>query len=239
MANDMFKLPGQVGEGPLNDALRIADSFQYTPEKQPAPFQFIKDIENGMDASVEAALELSRKKSKFGWMNSRLQLEGITKTESEMIGELFGKGKGHRFWFEHRSPTAHAFESNVGHWYHTRPVIYTNGKVGELTLHYLTSPDRIEKRWNGGTYPIDIAELQDFCRAVLAARDLTREKLYPLDDSIHELELEIEEEHIVQPTTEEKMFSQAAVQRMIDEYRAKQALENTNNDNKNDYDLAA
>jgi hypothetical protein len=241
MANDQYRIPGQVGEGPLQDAIRIADSFQYTPEKQPETFQFLKNIETEWYASREAALELSRAKSKgkltsFGWIRPALQLGDLMKMESEMNGELFGKDSGHRFWLDHKSTAYYGQQNTIGDWYHAQPAVLPNGKPTEVVLHYKTTPNQIEKLYNGNSYALTLEEIQNFCHAVIAARDLTREKMYPLDDSIHDLEVEIEEEQIIAPTTEEVMFSQAAVQRMIDEYRAKKALEN---DDKDDYKLAA
>jgi hypothetical protein len=241
MANDQYRIPGQVGEGPLQNAMRIADSFQYTPEKQPEPFQFLKDIEQEWYASREAAVELSRAKSKgklasFGWIRPPLQLGDLLEMESELNGELFGKDSGHRFWLDHKNTNVHGVHNQIGDWYHAQPAVFPNGKKTEIVLHYQTSPNRIEKLYNGASYALTLEEIQNFCRAALAARDLTRERMYPLDDSIHDLEAEIEEEQIVAPTTEEVMFSQAAVQRMIDEYKAAKALEN---DHKDDYNLAA
>lgn len=245
MANDMYGIPGQVGGGPLKDALRIADTLQYTPEKQPGAFQFFKERENRIFSYRDAALALNQERNKgvlsaFGWRRPSMQMADLIKRESQIGGELYGTGRGTqegwRFWLEHKGTSQYVTQNNIGDWYFTRPIQYADGTTAEVVLHYATEPSEVVKLYDGKPYPLSIAELETFCQLVDRYEAAVRQELYPLDDSIHDLENEIEEEHIVAANTEEKMFSHAAVQRMIEEYRAKQALQN---DTKNDYDLAA
>lgn len=245
MVNNVFGIPGQVGEGPLQDVMRVADAVQYTPETQPGAFQFFKERENRIFSYRDAAVALNQERNKgvlsaFGWLRPSMQLADLIKLESEIGGELYGKGfgkeQGWRFWLDHKGTSPYVTQNNIGDWYFTQPVQLADGKMSEVILHYATQPTEVVKLHNGKPYPLSIAELETFCQLVERYEEAVRRELYPIDDSIHDLENEIEEEHLVAAGTQDKMFSHAAVERMIEEYKAKQALEN---DSKNDYDLAA
>lgn len=234
MANDRYHIPGQVGESPLHDALRIADAAQYTPESQPAAFQFLKDIEHGRYTAREATLELSKNNKSglsFG-LKRRVSMDRLMKEESALGGEVFGKGKGYLFWLDHKN-TGHTTDNQVGDWYFAEPM-QQNNKQTFKTIHYITQPDGIEKRFDGATYAMSIKETQDFINAIYAYLERTR-GLYPMDDMLYDLQTEMKEESLVHRTPEEQLADQAIIRQLYDNYRRQHHSENK----KDDYDLAA
>lgn len=242
MINDRYHIPGQVGEGPLQDALRIADTVQYTPENQPAAFQFLKDIEHSRYTAREATLELSRKNSKSGLsfgLKRRVSMDRFMKQESEVGGNVFGEGKGYLFWLDHKN-TGHTLENQVGDWYFAEPLQQPNGKQTFKTLHYISRPDGVEKRFNGATYAMSIKETQDFIQAVHAYIQRTR-AMYPVDDILSDLQQEMREEQVVVPTAEQKRSDQAIIRELFDNYRRQKLTQQSPSfdDKKLDDDLAA
>jgi hypothetical protein len=233
MANNQYNIPGQVGEGPLQEALHIADTVRYTPESQPAPFQFLKQIEQDRYTAREATLELNRKKSSSGLsfgLGRRVTLEKLMRQESELGGTIFGKEKGFLFWLDHKN-TSNAQQNQIGDWYLAQPQ-FINGKKSLNVTHYLTTPYTIEKRFAGASYPVSIKETQDFLRAVDASMEVTR-PLYVMEEMLYDLTNEIKEENTPHLSVEEKMANEAIVQQMYANHQQRK------NDEHSDYDLAA
>lgn len=242
MIDNQYHIPGQVGEGPLQDALRIADTFQYTPETQPAAFQFLKDIEHSRYTAREATLELSRKNSKSGLsfgLKRRMSMDRFMKQESELGGNVFGKDKGYLFWLDHKN-TGHTAENQVGDWYFAEPIPQATTKQALKTIHYISRPEAIEKRFDGATYAMSIKETQDFIKAVYAYIERTR-TLYPVDDVLSDLQQEMREEQMIVPTAEQQRSNQAIVRELYDNYNRQKAAQpqNPSDTKKDDYDLAS
>jgi len=159
------------------------DAQQYTPETQPAAFQFIKDIENRLDSYRYTAIEIEE--AKRPWLKSMkslilspkpLMAEFIEK-ESKIGGRLLQKQDSKhelRFWSE-------------GHeWFFG----WTDGKavsIADSAVHYQVSPTNIQKSYQGGVVPFTPGEGAHFVNAVQAYEHAVRHELYPVDDTLVDL----------------------------------------------------
>lgn len=241
MANDEYQFPRQSGEQPLQEALRIADEFQYSPERQPEAYRFIKDIEDRIHSYRRTAIEIDQKRepglieSVFGIRRQKVTLTNLIEQEAHIGGQLFGPND--RFWMSHKGTAPHAGHNNLGDWFHVREHVDANNrKTGETTLHFETHPTHLVKLHNG--YPIDpvVSELQTLAHAMELYEERVREALYPLDQEIFDLMREAESDAIVIPDTVEEMFGKEIVDRVVAEYKAKLAARDTTS---GDYTLAA
>lgn len=270
MANDQFHLPGysleqqspqpieepreQMQRGPIADALRFADSMQYTPEKAPETFRFINDIANEIYSYRETALEADRKKSRgvlgaFGWLRKELtEAEIIDGVESTLV---YGKDSDKRFWLGSKDEVqAGSRGTNVGevaHFWFMQTKEMPNGTTDKTVIHYENHPSTFTKWFNHKPYPVMLNELGDFIDTAKRYRDLVCEKLSPVDASLHDLQDEIEQDERIVSRNKEVMFSKTAIDRMVAEHRAKlaaqEAMQQTetaqHRNQQNDYDLAA
>lgn len=234
MANDQFQLPG---ERPLQQALQTADSFQYSPERQPEPYQHIKDIENRIHSyrrtalEIEARRKLSILETILGVRHQKVTLEGLIEQESRIGGELFGPHN--RLWLSHKGSTPFSSQNNLGDWYHVQETVDAFGRKNETTLHFETHPSHITKIHNAQRVDLRITELEILTRAIELYEENVRERLYPFDQEIHDLVAEMDEEASDVREKVEDAFGQEAVARVLAEYRAKKGL------SRDDYDRAA
>lgn len=248
MANDTYHIPGS-SEKPLQEALTIADSFQYSPEKQLEPYRFIKDIEEKIYSYRETALALDAKRKQgflgaIGLTRQPLTMTDLIEKEAQIGGEIFGKGKGYRLWLDHKGSSPYIHNNDIGDWYHTRPNTDGISKDPEITLHFESHPTHFWKLYEGKSYALTVAETETICDAIARYEEAIR-VIYPFDEEIHNLEQEIEEE-IIQaqadlPETREQRASREAVEEVIKRYEASvQAKQNVlKNEAKDNYDLAA
>lgn len=241
MVNDQFQFPRQSSERPLQEALRIADSFQYSQERQPEAYRHIKDIEDRIHSYRRTALEIEQRREPgfieafFGIKRQKVTLEDLIEKESYIGGKLFGPHD--RLWLSHKGATPHATHNNLGDWFHVREHYDTSGrKIGDTTLHFETHPTHLVKLHDGR--PIDpmLSELETLTRAIGLYEERIREELYPLDQEIYDLMSESDGEDIVVPNTVEEMFGKETVARVVAEYKAKKGIKD---DPQNDYRLAA
>lgn len=157
MANDQFQIPNSP-EHSLHEALRIADSFTYTPELQPEAFQFIKDIEARIQEYRDTAVTLEAKNVPWrralrSYVRSpKSPIERLVEKEAVIGGGLFKKAptvSHQRFWFhdEHRGKGDWFFES-----------IDINRQA--TTLQFQTTSSTIEKLKDGAPVPFSDGELE-------------------------------------------------------------------------------
>lgn len=191
MAKDQFIIPGSQNEtSPLNEALRIADAAQYSPETQPAAFGFIKNIEDKIDSYRETALELGIVKKKM-WVraiepfvvNTKSPHDQLIEKESRIGGTLYPSIPDARFWLNKRHEEDPA---GVRNWLFS----YTNPQTKQLeAIVYQTKPggEAIEKVYAGLPRPLTDEEAKNFVDAVQMYKQRVRHELYLLDDVIEEL----------------------------------------------------
>lgn len=241
MANDQFQFPHQSSERPLQEALRIADSFQYSQERQPEAYRHIKDIEDRIHSYRRTALEIEQRREPgfveavFGIRRQKVTLEDLIEKESYIGGKLFGPND--RLWLSHKGSTPHAAQNNLGDWYHVREHYDSFGrKQGETVLHFETHPTHLVKLHNA--QPIDpmLTELETLSRAIELYEERVREELYPLDQEIFDLMTEANGDDVVIPDTVEEMFGKEIVARVVAEHKAKKGISDSPHD---EYGLAA
>ena len=159
------------------------DAQHYTAETQPAPFHFIKEIEDRLDSYRYTAIEIEE--AKRPWLKSMkslilapkpLMAEFIEK-ESKIGGHILQKqDPAHdlRFWSE-------------GHeWFFG----WSDGKgvsISNSAVHYQVSDFSIQKSYQGRVVPFTVGEDTYFINAVQAYENAVRHELYPFDDAIVEL----------------------------------------------------
>ena len=159
------------------------ETQQYTPEIHPAPFHFIKEIEDRLDSYRYTAIEIEE--AKRPWLKSMkslilapkpLMAEFIEK-ESKIGGRILQKqDPSHdlRFWSE-------------GHeWFFG----WSDGKavsVVDSTVHYQVSDFDIQKSYQGHVVPFTPGEDTYFVNAVQAYEYAVMRELYPFDNALVEL----------------------------------------------------
>lgn len=241
MINHQFHIPEQQGpqpeqkpvETPLHEALRIADTIQYGPEKQPEAYRFLNDAFNRIDSYFETALEndKARKRTireKMPWNPKKdLTLNEVIDMTSTLV---YGEESGRRFWAgnknDHQPGNRGDANEEVAHWYFEQQAWLANAKPSSIVLHFETRPTSVVKWHNSIPHAPSMGELENLCQTIARYEDRVRERLSPLDMAIHDFEEEImEEEKIVSRDTQEVMFSKQAVDRMIANYQAKKAAE--------------
>lgn len=188
MASHQYNIPGSSAESPLNEALRIADSFQYSPEKQPAPYQGLKDLEARIDSYIETSLALGTVKKNL-WLravepfslNTKSPVDHLIEKTWRLGGEAFGV-KDTRFGLykrhEHDTPEKRD-------WYVSYPD--QNGVKDAISIRYQTTPHSIHKLVSGVEYPFADGEEQRFLKAAAYAERRVRHELSPVDEAIAEL----------------------------------------------------
>lgn len=207
----------------LRDTLKYADNIQYTPETQQAAFQLLKDLEKDVDTyrADSLAIEESAKKGIWAiWSLARPQitLEELMKQEAVIGGSPFGAG--HRFWLDHKGHSEYVVQNNIRDWYYTRPSNPNDLRSPEIVIHYETRPNRISKLYMGKPYALSLTELETFCKAVPLYVANIRDKLYPFDATVHDLQQEVNLERAPAPNRAEKIFSQEIIDRIIQRHRA-------------------
>lgn len=233
MSKDTFNIPGRE---PLQEALHIADSFQYSPERQPGVYGLIKASEERIHGFRRTELEIQARlpeqslvdKLKNG-ARKKKTLEGLIEAETYIGGRFFAQGKIEdprvakvidRFWLSHKGSSALANGNHLGDWYHLREAYDAFGrKVSETTIHLETHPTHINKIVAGVPVELSIAELQTFARAVELYERNIREELYPFDQEIFDLFEEIDHEHFVPPPSMEDRFGKEVVARVVEALR--------------------
>lgn len=233
-ANFQFQIPGEperqpllvrqpaATESPLQAALRIADSYQYTPEKQPEVYRFLLESAQRVHVQRFEAIEADRARKKtiresLPWATrDTLSLDDVTNLTSEVA---HGAGSGKRFWLANRhdfpSTNQGQDKEEVEHWLFEQKAWLANGRPASIVLHYEVRPSALVKWHNGVPYPPNLEETETFCKTALHYEKQSCEVLSPLDNRIHEFQEEmLEEEQIVARETNVAMFSKPALDRM-------------------------
>lgn len=230
MANDQFNIPGNLGDKPLQEAMRVADSVQHAPEHMAKMFEYnTKAPEERIYGYRKTALDIEENRKKglletlFGIARLRLTLKSLIESESFIGGEPFGPHN--RFWLSHKGSSALGWNNNIGDWYHVRETFDSFGrKTAEVTIHFETHPTHIIKLYNGRPVQLTIAELETFVHAVELYEKNIRERLYPLDQEIYDLNTEIDEENPVLPDRAEERSVKEIAARVLAEYKAKKNI---------------
>ena len=247
MASDQFHIPGHTE--PLQEALNIADSYLYSPERQPNVYERLKAAEERIYGYRRTALEIEEsRKPRFldvimGEKHQRVTLKSLIEAESIIGGKPFGEGN--RLWLSPKGSSLLA-NNNLGDWYHAQEVRDAFGrKVSETTLHFETHPTHVNKLHEGHPVDVMIDELETFVKAVELYERNIREQLYPFDQEIFDLLEEIDAENFEVPASLEDRFGKEIVARVVEAHKAQQAAKgvvapDTVIDNeRNRYDLAA
>ena len=196
MASDQYKIPGSSAESPLNEALRIADSFQYTPEKQAPAYDALKQLEGRIDSYIDTSLALGGVKKSL-WLravepfslNTKSPVDQVIEKTWRIGGEAFGI-KDARFGLykrhEHDTPEKRD-------WYVSYPD--QNGVKDAISIRYQTTPHSIHKLYAGVEYPFADGEEERFLKAAVIAEKRIRHELSPVDEAIAELLEDERESH--------------------------------------------
>lgn len=233
MSKDTFNIPDN---GPLNEALRAADSFQYSPERQPGVYGLIKASEERVHGFRRTELEIQARLPEQGFFDKlkngtrkKKTLESLIEAETYIGGQFFAQGNIEdpriakvvdRFWLSHKGSSALANGNHLGDWYHLRENYDAFGrKLAETTIHLETHPTHINKIVEGVPVELSIAELQVFARAVELYERNVREQLYLFDQEIFDLFEEIDHEHFVPPPSMEDRFGKEVVARVVQALR--------------------
>ena len=205
MAHDTYQVP----ESSLSDIRADLDAVQYSPEKQPEPYQVVKDIEEKIYAYRDSLLAGQKKPKRwlsgFVYAPQDQVLHNLIDKESQRGGALFGEG--HRFWLDNK-PAQAPYQSLVGDWFHAQPQA-AGSKEPPTVLHFQTTPRAIYKLFNGHNYEPTIQELETFVKAVEAyVRAIL--PLYPIDQALYELQQEMNQEGLVSPDDKKPDYRLAA-----------------------------
>lgn len=250
MANNLFHIPGQsepqpehqseafslhhetpasqLSESPLLDAMSIADSYQYTPESQPEAFRlFINDathIDGHRDTALEAVV--ARNKgifNSFGRWREQPTVEDLIEKERSLTysDASFWLGSRHDIGTDGREQQG----EEVAHWYYHKYVRNADGSVGETAIHYETRPATMFKWVLGVPYPVDIDEIERFGQTVRHYKAKVTELHSPLDANLEMLQEEEDDEKIIDARTKMVMFSKPVVDRMVADFRVRQAAD--------------
>lgn len=241
MANDEFQFPGQPQERPLESALDIADSIEYSPERQPGAYERIKLSENRIHGYRRTALEIDAKRPEQTFFEIMLQgrrdklsLEKLIESETLIGGMPYARGEitdprvakvVDRFWLSHKGSSALVNGNDLGDWYHDRRAFDSFGRqLSEVTIHLETHPTHINKIVGGRPVSLTIAELETFIRAVELYEQNIREQLYPFDQEIFDLLEEIDQDNPILPESVEERFGKEIVARVIEAYKAQKRI---------------
>lgn len=188
MVKDQFIIPGSPESSPLADALRIADSSQYTPENQPAAFHLLKTLESKIDSCRETAIEMGEKKSVWSKavepfvINTTSYEDRIIERESRIGGTLYPSLQDARFWLHKRHKED---RPDVRSWYFS----YVDGMTGQRhDIVYRTTPHALYKNYAGLDRPFPEDEQRNFVNATMQYAAKVRQEMYPLDDMLEELQ---------------------------------------------------
>lgn len=170
LEKDLYRIPG---ESPLDEALRIADAQQYTPETQPEAFAFIKDIEKRIIEYREAAQPV-KKTGVLGYVARFIPARspGITELiekEARLGGTIHSKAPGvvsQRFWYHEANDWF--FES-------------VDSQRRTTVIHFETTPTSLYKSHAGQEVRFLEGEPERFTKAVTAYEKLV-ENLYSSDN---------------------------------------------------------
>jgi hypothetical protein len=232
MVNTTFSIPGEL---PLQKALRVADSFLNSPERQEGVYGRIKATEERIHGYRRTALEIDSKRPEQGFFETlikgrqeRLTLEKLIEKETYIGGMAFSKQGVQdprvakvidRFWLSHKGSSAVSGGNHLGDWYYVRELYDTFGrKLEEITIHLETHPTHINKIVAGKPVALSIAELEIFIRAIELYEQNIRESLYPLDQEIFDLFDEIDQENIEAPQSLEDQFGKDVVARVAEAF---------------------
>lgn len=182
MANGQFVISGIHAEA--EQAPVVPDvQQQFTPEVQPAPYTFVKDIEARLESYRETAVAIEGTKHK--WLKS---VKSIVLTPKPVIAELIEKESkiGGRL-FQKQEPTHDLrFWEKDGGWY----CGYSDGanvKLEDSTIHYEFTHDTVEKLYQGRPTPFVPNEKENLIHATQAFEQAVVHELYPLDETLQEL----------------------------------------------------
>lgn len=199
---------------PLKDALRLADSVHYTPEVHSKAFQVFRNFANENRSYRETALDLDKKNRRngwtsFGWIKPALTEEELTERESSAIQKIYPQGKAlnYRFWLAGKYFGSQRYNDDADHWFFTQEVQTLNAKNEELVIHYEVDDDNAFKWVDAKPYVLSMSESQTLGQLIERHLEVIREEIYPFEGNLHELQVEVDEDYIVEPNTEEAMFS--------------------------------
>ena len=241
MVKDQYVIPQHLHQHSLPESLQQAETFQYTPEVQVEAYQFMVDIKDRIDAYRQVYLETNKAQKKgilhnLGLRRQDLTLNDLIEAESQIINakydELYDQQTGYRVWLHsdeyHVNNASFSSSKNAedtrktGHFFHTRPVTYSNGKAGELAIHYEFEATYIIKWFNGKPYELSMSEIETVGKMARFYEDAVREKLYPLDDTLHELQEEVQQE-VIAPLSSDDLESRTIASNLVADFVAKKA----------------
>jgi hypothetical protein len=192
MANGQYTIPGAFQE-PTPQLSSEAEQFagsstrpateQRTPETQPAPFHFIKEIENRLDSYRYTAIEIEE--AKRPWMKS---IKSLILAPKPIMAELIEKESKIGGRILQKQDPAHdlRFWSESHEWFFG----WSDGKnvsIVDSAVHYQVSDFNIQKSYQGRVVPFTPGEDMYFVNAVQAYEHAVMHELYPFDEALVEL----------------------------------------------------
>lgn len=186
MVKDQYQIPQNYSEPEIRAQI---DAIQLSPEVVLAPYQQIKNIEENIFSYREAALAVEKKPK--GWLKGLVfspheqTIQELIEEESKLGGRLFGEG--HKFWLDAKTNDT-VFHNDVADWYHVQ--MNPANPKRPTVLRFQTTPHSIHKLYEGREYAPTIQDIETFVKAV-QAYDSAILSLYPLDNTINELQQDI------------------------------------------------
>lgn len=211
-----------------------------SPEHHGEPFRPDLERAQRVESYREIAKERDRQENKgffkLGWRRKELTdtdiIDGIEQTLAyawlnPKTGLLEETNK--RFWLGGKGEVASRGDTvEVAHYYYRETQYLPNFTTNEIIIHYEVRVDSITKWVNGIPYPLSVEEIENFEEVTARYEERVRERLSPVDSNLHDLQEEIQaeqeaHEQIIAASSQEVMFSKAAIDRMVAEYKARQA----------------
>lgn len=216
----------QFRQSPLFDAMSIADSYQYSPETQPEAFRLFINDANHIDEYRDTALEAMTNRNwgifnSFGRWREQPTIENLIEKERGLTysDASFWLGSKHDIGKDGREQQG----EEVAHWYFHKYTKNDDGSVGEIAIHYETRPTTMFKWVLGVPYPVDIDEIGRFGQTVRHYKAKVTELHSPVDANLEMLQEEEEEDKIVHARTNTVMFSKPVIDKMVADFRRRQA----------------
>jgi hypothetical protein len=192
MDKSQFYLP----DTEFNDASARArlEAARSNPELLKAPFKFVKDLESAVFSFRETALALQQHDKKMKTPQLEKFYETLIEREAFVGGRMYypedakDKDIQIRFWLGVKG--ASPISDQTADWYFETYPHYPQFR--KLT-HYQTTPQQLYKYQDDGrSYPMTIAEIEQFLKSTYHYTYEVLERLYPFDATRVELLNDIE-----------------------------------------------